>query len=380
MRCGYFDSHRCRSCELVGVPYAEQLADLDRHLRVTLPTVPAEAWSAPAAGPESHFRNKAKLVVGGRRGAPTLGILDTAGRGVDLRDCGLYEPGLHAALPPLADFVARTGLTPYDVPQRTGELKHLLVTHSPDDELMIRFVLRSTGQLAKLERALPDLSEHLPQTRVVSVNLLPEHRAATEGAEEHLLTQQAELPMRLPELTLYLGPQAFFQTDTAVAAMLYQQAQQWVSDLRPKLVWDLFCGVGGFGLHVAQVCQPQVLRGIEISAAAVASAQRAAAALVLTGTRCIFEAADAEQELGTDAPELLIVNPPRRGIGALAGRIEQSGVEYLLYSSCNAGSLARDLAAMPSLHPVAARAFAMFPQTRHHEVLVLLRRIGHPAG
>lgn len=360
----------------MGVPYAEQLADLDRHVREALPTVPVDAWEPPASGPESHFRNKAKLVVGGRRGEPTLGILDVTGHGVDLRDCGLYEPGLHAALPQLAEFIAQTGLTPYDVPHRTGELKHLLVTHSPDGELMIRFVLRSTGQLAKLERALPDLSARLPQTRVVSVNLLPEHRAATEGAQEILLSQDSELPMRLPALTLFLGPQAFFQTNTTVATMLYHQAQHWVSRLQPKVVWDLFCGVGGFGLHVAAACHPAVLRGIEISPAAIASARHAAAALDLPGTRCVFEAADAEQELRAGAPGLLIVNPPRRGIGALAERIERSGVPNVLYSSCNADSLARDLAAMPSLQPVAARAFAMFPQTKHHEVLVLLRRTG----
>ena len=364
----------------MGVPYAEQLADLDHHVRAALPTVPADLWSLPAFGPETHFRNKAKLVVGGRRGAPTLGILDTAGRGVDLRECGLYEPGLHTALPHLAEFVAHTGLTPYDVPNRTGELKHLLVTHSPDGELMIRFVLRSTGQLAKLERALPDLQARLPQTRVVSVNLLPEHRAAVEGSEEVILTQEDHLPMRLPDLTLFLGPQAFFQTNTTVATMLYQQAQQWVSGLSPKSVWDLFCGVGGFGLHVAAACQPTLLRGIEVSPSAVASAKRAAVALDLSGTRSVFEAADAEQGLREDSPDLLIVNPPRRGIGALAAAIEASGIQHVLYSSCNAASLARDLAAMPSLQPVAARAFAMFPQTRHHEVLVLLRRSGQPAG
>lgn len=360
----------------MGVPYSDQLTQLERSVRSALPSVPADAWLPPAAGPESGFRNKAKLVVGGRRGDPTLGILDTGGRGVDLRDCGLYEPGLHEALPQLAQFVAQTGLTPYDVPHRTGELKHLVVTHSPDDELMIRFVLRSTGQLGKLQRALPDLLARLPQTRVVSVNLLPEHRAAIEGREEQVLTDDGELAMRLPELTLFLSPQAFFQTNTVVATMLYQQAQQWVSRLRPRSVWDLFCGVGGFGLHVAVAAHPAVLRGIEISPGAVASARRSAAALDLSQTRVTFEAADAEQELEASGPDLLVVNPPRRGIGTLAARIEASHTPAVLYSSCNAASLARDLAAMPSLRPVAARAFAMFPQTRHHEILLLLQRAG----
>ena len=46
----------------------------------------------------------------------------------------------------------------------------------------------------------------------------------------------------------------------------------------------------------------------------------------------------------------------------------------VIYSSCNVDSLARDLAAMPSLRPIRARLFDMFPQTDHHEVMVRLRR------
>ena len=66
------------------------------------------------------------------------------------------------------------------------------------------------------------------------------------------------------------------------------------------------------------------------------------------------------------------------GIGTeLSHWLESSrAVRNVLYSSCNAESLARDLAAMPSLRPTRARLFDMFPQTRHHEVLVLLERRG----
>ena len=75
------------------------------------------------------------------------------------------------------------------------------------------------------------------------------------------------------------------------------------------------------------------------------------------------------------APDLVVVNPPRRGIGAeLAGWLESSGVRHVVYSSCNAESLARDLALMPSLRPVEARVLDMFPHTTHYEVLVLLTR------
>jgi 23S rRNA (uracil747-C5)-methyltransferase len=80
--------------------------------------------------------------------------------------------------------------------------------------------------------------------------------------------------------------------------------------------------------------------------------------------------------VGSDAPpDLVIVNPPRRGIGPeLSGWLEGSGVRHVLYSSCNAQSLARDLAAMPSLRPVRGRLLDMFPHTTHYEALTLLER------
>lgn len=94
------------------------------------------------------------MVVGGTVQQPTVGILDERQRGVDLRHCGICTPGIQHALPVLADFIASAGLMPYDVRQRRGELKYVLVTESPDGELMVRFVLRSEGQLPRLRDRL----------------------------------------------------------------------------------------------------------------------------------------------------------------------------------------------------------------------------------
>jgi 23S rRNA (uracil747-C5)-methyltransferase len=137
-------------------------------------------------------------------------------------------------------------------------------------------------------------------------------------------------------------------------------------------VWDLYCGVGGFALHLA--APGRDVLGVEVSADAVDAAASTAAEL---GVAARFVAADAtayalEQ---VDVPDLVVVNPPRRGIGAdLAGWLEASGVRHVVYSSCNAESLARDLALMPSLRPVEARVLDMFPHTSHYEVIVLLAR------
>ena len=374
MQCDSFDAGRCRSCRLMGVPYPRQVADKDAAAREALAAVaPGLAWLPPVTGPESHFRNKAKLVVAGRAGRPTFGILDGAGRGVDLRRCGLYEPGLAATFDPLHRVVADLGIEPYDVPARRGELKHVIVTHSPDGEHLVRFVVRSPGSADLLRSALPDVLRAVPSARVVTVNLLPEHKAVLEGETEVVLTPESLLPMRLGDVTLLLGPRSFFQTNTRIAVALYDQARQWAASAAPDTVLDLYCGVGGFALHLAAPGRRVI--GVETSEEAVDAARAGADINGIRSATAQFLAGDATSLHPSDSPDLVVVNPPRRGIGAdLAAWLERSTAQHLVYSSCHLGSLARDLEAMPSWRAVEARAFDMFPQTTHLETAVRLER------
>lgn len=232
----------------------------------------------------------------------------------------------------------------------------------------------------------------------MSVNVQPVHQAVIEGPEEIVLADASlglgdRLLMRLSlpetehrparELPLLLPTRSFFQTNTAVAEALYATAAEWSHDLtgtggtasRPAEVWDLFCGVGGFGLALAD--QSRQVRGVEVSAPAIDGAREAARLMGLRPGEVDFAAGDARvlDPAAGAVRDLLVVNPPRRGIGAdLAGRIEASGTPRVLYSSCNPVSLAKDLARMPSLRVRRARLFDMFPHTNHAEVLVELAR------
>jgi 23S rRNA (uracil747-C5)-methyltransferase len=177
--------------------------------------------------------------------------------------------------------------------------------------------------------------------------------------------------MRVNEVRLRLKPRSFFQTNTAVAAALYREATGWLDDADPASVLDLYCGVGGFALHAAR--PGRRVTGVEVTAEAIDAARETAAELGADASFTVGDAAGVDLE-GADAPELVVVNPPRRGIGDLAARLEASAVRRLVYSSCNPVTLARDLAAMPSLRPVRGRVFDMFPHTAHAEVLVELER------
>lgn len=375
MQCSYFDAGVCRSCTLMGTPHAQQVADKQLHAESLLAAHAELGWLEPLAAAESGFRNKAKMVVGGTVEAPTLGILDEHRVGVDLTGCGICAPGLRATFPAITGFITRARLAPYDVPARRGELKQVLLTEAADGALMLRFVLRSTEALGRIRKHLPELMAAVPRLSVVTVNLLPEHRAVVEGDDEIVLTETAALPMPLDGLTLSLRPKSFFQTNTEIASALYRQGRRWVDDAAPASVWDLYCGVGGFALAVAD--DTRDVLGIEVSAEAIAAATATAEAAGLRRARFAADDATAFARGAAEHPDLVIVNPPRRGLGdELCDWLETSRVRTVVYSSCNAVSLARDLQRMPSLRPMTARVFDMFPQTAHYEVMVLLERAG----
>ncbi len=374
MQCARYHDGSCRSCQWLELDYPQQLIDKQKHLTALLGDYPVQQWRDPVPSPESAFRNKAKMVVSGSVERPLFGTLHRDGTAVDLCDCPLYPDSFAPVFAVLKTFIARAGLTPYNVARRRGELKYLLLTQSQlSGRFMLRFVLRSQAKVPALNAALPWLMAQLPQLSVISANIQPIHQAILEGEEEIALTPEQALEECFNQVPLYIRPQSFFQTNPHVAAALYDTAKQWVAALPVRSMWDLFCGVGGFGLHCAG---PQTaLIGIEISPEAIACAQRSAAQLGLENVS--FAALDSTRfAVGeTHTPDLVMVNPPRRGIGeVLCDSLSRMAPPYLLYSSCNALTMAQDIARLPEYQIAQAQLFDMFPHTAHYEVLVLLQR------
>lgn len=374
MYCALYDANRCRSCQWLDIPYSRQLENKQEQLRQLLAEQAVGQWFSPVTSPEQAFRNKAKMVVSGSVERPVLGIMHRDGHPVDLCDCPLYPASFADVFARLKPFIAQAGLTPYNVARQRGELKFILLTESTrNGELMLRFVLRSKQKLAQLVRALPTLQQYLPQLSVVSANIQPVHMAILEGEEEIPLTENQALPEQLNDVPLWIRPQSFFQTNPVVAAALYATARQWVSELGVNSMWDLFCGVGGFGLHCAT--KEISLTGIEINAEAIACARRSAAAM--GKDKVHFAALDSTMFATgeTTVPDLVLVNPPRRGIGAqLCHYLSNMSPSWILYSSCNAQTMASDIARMADYAVEKVQLFDMFPHTAHSEVLTLLRR------
>lgn len=368
--CSYYDTYQCRSCSWIDYHYAEQLKLKTEHLHTLLDPFKPQDWLKPAPSQLKGFRNKAKMVA-----TPTLeGIMLGISDDTSLIECPLYDISMQKVLYTVQEWLRELGVKGYDLKKRKGELKYVLLTQSKSNgTMMLRFVLRSHGIIERLKNALDGLLKRAPELKVVTVNIQPVHMAILEGEEEIFLTQDHRLEERLNGIPLYIRPKSFFQTNPEVAEKLYRTASEWAGETKPIRLWDLFCGVGGFALHCATAEREIV--GIEIEAEAIACARDSAAKLEMNTIR--FESLDAASFGATagEKPDVIIVNPPRRGLGEqLCKWLLRIHSERIIYSSCNAMSLAKDLEILSGYSVNRVQLFDMFPHTAHYEVLVELVR------
>ena len=372
VQCPHFQAKRCSSCRWIEQPYAEQLAAKQAELKRLLADFNIKEWLEPVSSPQQGMRNKAKMVVLGAAHAPVLGIIGADGQAVSLTDCLLYPAPMQALLKRLERWVQQAGLPPYRIDKAKGELKYILLTHSSStDQYMLRFVLRSERAIPRIQAKLPLLLADYPNITVISVNIQPVHMAILEGEKELFLSTQTRLVETLNQIPLYIRPKSFFQTNPLIAARLYQTAQDWIKPLIPERIWDLFCGVGGFGLHCATA--DTELTGIEIEPEAIQCAKDSAQTIGLKNVN--FYALDTNHYDPATKPDLIITNPPRRGLGkALCEQISSIKPAFILYSSCNAVSLTQDLCQLPDYQLERIQLFDMFVHTAHFETLVLLKQ------
>ncbi|MGF1723986.1 23S rRNA (uracil(747)-C(5))-methyltransferase RlmC [Photobacterium nomapromontoriensis] len=375
MQCPFYIQQQCQSCEYSGVPYQQQIMQKDKALNVLFSDRMPDEWRDAVTSDEIGCRNKAKMVVLGAAHAPILGAdiqKDGQSIPVSLVHCPLYPEDMQALLAYLQDWIRIAGIPPYNKVKKKGELKYILLTRSEHHgEFMLRFVLRSRDAVTRIENNLSRLLEAFPQIKVVSINLQPIHMARLEGDEEFFLTQSQYLIEQFNDVPMVIRPKSFFQTNPKVAAQLYATARNWVREIAPERMWDLFCGVGGFALHCAS--DNTAVTGIEIEPEAIASAKRSAEAMGITNLD--FDALDSAKFslLHDSAPELVLVNPPRRGLGkALTEQLVELSPKHIIYSSCNPETLKADLDGMPNYHAKRLQWFDMFPHTEHAEVMVLL--------
>lgn len=374
--CSYYNLNQCKSCSLITLSYADQIKRKELKLTEALRDQKGIEILPAATSMPNQFRNKAKFTVTGTLDEPIIGLLgeDNLDQGREILYCPLHTIGINELAQKLLPFIQLTKLTPYSIAERRGELKGLILFSSQENEFYLRFILRSKESLDRIKKNLPQLKKDFPKLKVVTANIQPIPHAILEGPEEIFLSHEEYLNHQMGTIEFKIGPKGFVQTNQDIAMKLYSQAAAWASDLDINTFVELFSGQGAFSFFIQSMVKNAI--GIEIDPEAVKAANSSAKEAGLDHLKFIAQdASKLQNELKKLSPDLLLVNPPRRGLGEALPLIMNSEAKFLIYSSCSLESFAKDLKQLNQSYELKKiQLFDMFPHTEHFETLALFYR------
>ncbi len=174
------------------------------------------------------------------------------------------------------------------------------------------------------------------------------------------------------------GPTAFQQATPSLYEDALDAAETFLSPLPGDRIVDLYCGIGKTLMRWAKRNAAAI--GVELAAEAIDCAKTNAPAAGLLRGSCahrIPHLTDWLMDSGSGSERrLLYANPPRTGMEPEVCRwiTDVCRPERMVYLSCSAGTLHRDLRSLTTAGFTVTRIipYDFFPNTLHVETLVLL--------
>ncbi|MGC1678587.1 MAG: class I SAM-dependent RNA methyltransferase [Candidatus Binataceae bacterium] len=192
------------------------------------------------------------------------------------------------------------------------------------------------------------------------------------AGESRAILGEVEIEVEIePGVVLRAGADLFSQVNRAQNLRLVAEVMAMAALTPGAKLLDLFCGSGNFSLPAAR--RGARVTGVDSDPAAVAAAARNAERMRLREAQ--FAAMQAHElaaflQRARFRPDVVILDPPRTGAAALVEPIAKLGPARVVYVSCDAATLARDLRALAArgYKLSRVRAFDFFPNTHHAEI------------
>jgi tRNA/tmRNA/rRNA uracil-C5-methylase (TrmA/RlmC/RlmD family) len=275
----------------------------------------------------------------------------------------------------IADLFERIGGFPPQVvqpvvpcPQPYGYRNRLMVRsqwNKPEQKLNIGFLRHDNRLVVDIEEcsiAEPALNEQLRQVRAN-----PPPRGGLKVVVR-AVPDDWEVP-----------PDSFFQNNFFLLPKLVEVVRERLREGGSRLLVDAYCGVGFFGIELAD--QVERFLGVELDHQAIKAARRNAAKHGRTNGDFIEGRAEellpAILERFPARATTVLIDPPRTGCPAPALQsLRQNRPSQVIYVSCHPATLARDLHALCAdgvFELCSVAPLDMFPQTQHVECVADVR-------
>jgi len=366
------------------LPYARQLEHKQRLVVEALERIgrfeaPPVAEIVPAVE-QWNYRNKLEYSFGGASdgGELVLGF-HRSGRWNEIDDVSadvLASESVDEVREAVKRWCREEGLSTWDRRDHHGFLRNLVVREGRRSGQVQARLITGPGEFRHDQFAIATEADAVLWTATPALS------ETTHGGTTRLLQGERQVDEELTvagrRLRFKISPEAFFQTNTEMAEILYSKAIELAALDGSERVFDLFCGIGTIALALAS--RSREVWGLEIVEQAIGDAIANAELNGISNVQ--FFAGDVRTAMRplvekAGKPDLVVLDPPRAGLSQkIVRRVLEAGANRIVYVSCNPSTLA------PNARQIVDAGYElrtvtpvdMFPQTPHIECVALFDR------
>ena len=375
MQCKQFK--KCGACRFQLDEYERQLAHKQNALNNLLSPFSKVNNVIPMENP-FNYRNKVQSAYyfDRKRNKTVSGVYQSNSKSITPIDfCALDDKKADEIILTIRKLAEDFKLKPYDIRNKTGFLRHVLVRKGfKTGEIMVVIVSATPVFPSRNNFVKALLKAHSDITTIVH-NVNPTDTNLMLGEQSHTLFGKGYIEDILCDCKFRISPASFYQVNPVQTEILYNTAIEYAGLTGKEAVFDAYCGTGTIGI-IASKKAGQVL-GVELNEKAVKDA--VSNAKKNGAENIFFIEADATKLINDLAKEkehfdVVFLDPPRAGASKeFLSSLLKLKPKKIVYVSCNPKTLARDLKALTKAYSVKhVQGVDMFPFTEHIECVVSL--------
>ena len=290
---------------------------------------------------------------------------------IELQECHLLEKESFDFYKKAYELTNKFSLPHYSLTEHSGFLRYITVRRTRIGQQLISFLTSSIDFADEMEEIAAQLLSlgadsvawQISGGKMDSQFGTPHKTWGLEVIEEEMLGNRFKL-----------AANTFFQANQEVAEKAYEMIKDHASSFKPQIILDLYSGTCTIGITLADIAEKvtavenflpnrdMALKNFELNN--------------VSNIEYIDKDVAEYMKECTQVPDFAVCNPPRNGVDEKPLRklmeLKPKGISYL---SCNPKTLLEDLSIMTLHYKIeSAMVLDMFPQTRHFETLVHLKR------
>jgi len=324
-----------------------------------------------------RYRNKAQVPIGEVEGGLVGGFYAQGShRIVDMEQCLIQHERTDDVVMKVKEIGRRLGITAYQEESHRGLLRHVVVKIGFRTGEMMIVLITNGEKIPRVEEWITDIRAALPDVVSIVQNVNKERTNVIFGDVTRVLWGREHITDYIGDVQFAISARSFYQVNPVQTEALYRKALEYAGLTGDEIVIDAYCGIGTISLFLAR--HARKVYGVEIVPEAISDAKRNAElngiANVDFGVGRAEVVIPAWQRAGMQA-DVVVVDPPRKGCdAALLASILTMRPRRIVYVSCDAATLARDLRLLEDggYRTVHVQPVDMFPHTVHVECCVLL--------